>query len=86
MFRPKERTDGTVAWLAACMAHTAGDPNAEPRHFQAALSIPHWRAAMEQEFRALQKMILGNLFLQCLASTSLISSGFLKSRDMLMVL
>ena len=37
------------------MAHTAGDPTAEPRHFQAALSIPHWRAAMEQEFYALQQ-------------------------------
>ncbi|XP_037474264.1 26S proteasome non-ATPase regulatory subunit 13 homolog B-like [Triticum dicoccoides] len=37
------------------MAHTAADPTAEPRHFQAALSIPHWRDAMEQEFQALRK-------------------------------
>ncbi|XP_073358374.1 uncharacterized protein [Aegilops tauschii subsp. strangulata] len=55
IFRPKERTDGTVAWLAACMAHTTADPTAGPRHFQAALSIPHWRAAMEQEVQALHK-------------------------------
>ena len=44
-----------VAWLAACMAHATADPTAEPHHFQAALSIPHWRAAMEQEFQALRK-------------------------------
>jgi hypothetical protein len=25
----------------------------EPRHYQAALSIPHWRTATEQEFQAL---------------------------------
>ena len=37
------------------MAHAAADPTAEPRHFQAALGIPHWRAAMEQEFQALLK-------------------------------
>ena len=37
------------------MAHAAEDPSAEPRHFQAALGIPHWRAAMEQEFQALLK-------------------------------
>ena len=53
--RPKERTDGTVAWIAACMAQTDADPTAEPRHFQAALRIPHWRSAMEQEFQALQR-------------------------------
>ena len=41
VFQPKIRTDGTVAWLAACMAHAAADPTAEPRHFQAALGIPH---------------------------------------------
>ena len=44
-----------MAWLAACMAHIAADPTAEPRHFQAALSIPHWHAAMKQEIQALQK-------------------------------
>ncbi|KAK1667332.1 hypothetical protein QYE76_055491 [Lolium multiflorum] len=53
--RPKQRTDGTVAWLAACIAQSVADPCAEPRHFRAALGIPHWRAAMEQEFDALQK-------------------------------
>ncbi|XP_071681629.1 uncharacterized protein [Lolium perenne] len=50
---PKERTDGTVAWLAACMAHAVDDPTAEPRSYQAAMTIPHWRAAMEQEYQAL---------------------------------
>jgi hypothetical protein len=44
-----------VAWLAACVAHLQADPTAEPRHFQAALDIPHWRAAMEQEIHALKK-------------------------------
>ncbi|KAK1670188.1 hypothetical protein QYE76_058347 [Lolium multiflorum] len=51
--RPRARTDGTVAWLAACMAHSVDDPTAEPRHFQAAMTIPHWRTAMEQEYNAL---------------------------------
>ena len=55
VFRPKERKDGTVAWLATCMAQAQSDPTAEPRHFQAALRIPHWRSAMEQEFQALQR-------------------------------
>jgi hypothetical protein len=35
------------------MAHAAADPNSEPRHFRAALSIPHWREAIETEFDAL---------------------------------
>ena len=52
---PKERTDGTVAWLAACVAHLQDDPAAKPRHFQAALGIPRWRSAMEQEYQALLK-------------------------------
>ena len=51
--RPRKRTDGMVAWLAACMAQSVADPSAEPRHFRAALGVPHWRAAMEQEFSAL---------------------------------
>jgi histone deacetylase 1/2 len=51
--KPKERTDGTVAWLAACIAHLTVDPTVEPQHFRAALGIPHWRTAMEQEFEAL---------------------------------
>jgi hypothetical protein len=37
------------------VADAVANPTAEPRHFQAALGIPHWRAAMEQEFQALQK-------------------------------
>ncbi|KAK1681807.1 hypothetical protein QYE76_042655 [Lolium multiflorum] len=55
VFRPKKRTDGTIAWIAACVADATADPTAEPRHFQDALGIPHWRAAMEHEFQALLK-------------------------------
>jgi histone deacetylase 1/2 len=51
--RRKERTDGTVAWLAACLADAQADPTAEPRNYQAAMSIPHWDAAMADEFQAL---------------------------------
>jgi hypothetical protein len=51
----KQRIDGTVAWLAACVAQAVSDPTAEPRHFRAALGIPHWRDAMEQEYDALIK-------------------------------
>ncbi|KAK1629526.1 hypothetical protein QYE76_003841 [Lolium multiflorum] len=29
------------------------DPSSEPRTYQAAMSIPHWREAMEQEYQAL---------------------------------
>ena len=53
IFKPKERKDGTVAWLAACLAAAVADPSSEPRSYQAALRIPHWREAMEQEFHAL---------------------------------
>ncbi|XP_073363658.1 uncharacterized protein [Aegilops tauschii subsp. strangulata] len=55
IFQPKKRTDGTVAWVAACVAHAEADPTTEPRHFRAALGIPHWRATMEQEIHALQR-------------------------------
>jgi hypothetical protein len=48
-----QRTDGTVTYLAACMAQAVADPTAEPRSYQAAMSIPHWRIAMEQEYQAL---------------------------------
>ncbi|KAK1602234.1 hypothetical protein QYE76_016843 [Lolium multiflorum] len=51
----KQHTDGTVAWLATCMAHASSDPHSKPRRFCAALSIPHWRAAMESEYDALLK-------------------------------
>jgi hypothetical protein len=51
--QPKQGIDGTVAWLAACVAHSIADPTAEPLHFRAALGGPHWRAAMEQEFEDL---------------------------------
>lgn len=37
------------------MAEAKSDPTAEPRHFQVAMSIPHWRTAMEQEYQALLK-------------------------------
>ncbi|XP_071674374.1 uncharacterized protein [Lolium perenne] len=53
--RPKTRTDGTVAWIAACLAQAQSDPTAEPRHYQAAMSIPHWRASMDLEFQALRQ-------------------------------
>ena len=39
----------------ACIAHSVTDPSAEPRHYQAALGIPHWRSAMEQEYQGLLK-------------------------------
>jgi hypothetical protein len=39
--RPKERTDGTVAWIAACLAQAQSDPSAQPCHYQAAMSIPY---------------------------------------------
>jgi hypothetical protein len=51
IFHPHERTDGTVAWLSACMTHV----EVEPQHFQPSMSIPHWRTSMEQEFQAHQK-------------------------------
>jgi histone deacetylase 1/2 len=51
----KQRTDGTVAWLAACVAQAVSDPTVEPRHFRDALGIPHWRDAIEQEYDALIK-------------------------------
>ena len=51
--RPKKYTDGTVAWIVACLAQAQSDPTAEPRHYQAAMSIPHWRAAMDLEIQAL---------------------------------
>jgi hypothetical protein len=35
--------------MAACFAHAT----AKPHHFCAALSVPHWREAMETEFDAL---------------------------------
>jgi histone deacetylase 1/2 len=50
--RPKERTYDIVAWLAACIVHDMEDPTTEPRSYQAAMSILHWRAAMEHEYHA----------------------------------
>jgi hypothetical protein len=32
----KQRTDGTIAWLANCLAEAVSDPHSEPRHFCAA--------------------------------------------------
>jgi hypothetical protein len=51
----KQRTDGTIALLATCMAQATSDPHSEPRHFRAALSIPHWHEAMESEYDVLLK-------------------------------
>jgi hypothetical protein len=45
--QPKQHIDGTVAWLAACIAHSIVDPTAEIHHFKAALGIRHWRSVME---------------------------------------
>ncbi|KAK1680235.1 hypothetical protein QYE76_041083 [Lolium multiflorum] len=53
--RRKERTDGTVAWLATCLSQAVADPTAEPRHYTTAMQIPHWRSAMELEYQALLK-------------------------------
>jgi hypothetical protein len=53
IFRPKERTDGTVAWHTACVTADGADPSSEPHTYQAAMSIPHWREAMEHEYHAL---------------------------------
>ncbi|KAK1606993.1 hypothetical protein QYE76_030666 [Lolium multiflorum] len=53
IIRPRQRTDGTVAWYAACLAAALADPSAEPRNYQAAMSVPHWREAMELEYQAL---------------------------------
>ncbi|KAK1652972.1 hypothetical protein QYE76_070777 [Lolium multiflorum] len=51
---PKKRTDGTVAWSTLRMAHTADLTLTEPRDHREAMASPHWRAAMEAEFLALQ--------------------------------
>jgi hypothetical protein len=56
-FRPPQsaslqRIDGTIACLAAYVAHSVDDPTAEPHHFWAAPCIPRWRTPMEQEFEA----------------------------------
>jgi hypothetical protein len=58
---PRECTDGTVAWIVACLADAQVNPTAEPQHFQAAMSIPHWRAAMYDEFQALLRNSTGCL-------------------------
>ncbi|KAK1653250.1 hypothetical protein QYE76_071055 [Lolium multiflorum] len=52
---PKERTDGIVAWLAACLSQAVADPTAESRHYSVGLQIPHWWHAMELEYHALLK-------------------------------
>jgi histone deacetylase 1/2 len=52
---PKERTDGTIAWLAACLSQAVADPTAEPHPYSAAMQIPHWRQAMELEYQTLIK-------------------------------
>ena len=35
------------------MSAALADPSSEPRTYQAAMRIPHWREAMEQEYQAL---------------------------------
>jgi histone deacetylase 1/2 len=51
--KPKQRTDGTVAWFTACHTHGVTDPTLEPDNHTEALCIPHWRAAIELEYQAL---------------------------------
>jgi hypothetical protein len=84
IFRPKERTDGTVAWIASCVAQAEADPTAEPRHFQAALGFLIGAVIWNRSFRHFRRMILGGWFLLCLESILLILSGSSKSRNMLM--
>lgn len=52
----KERTDGTVTYLATtCMARAHADPESEPTDHRQALHHAHWKEAMESEFSALLK-------------------------------
>jgi hypothetical protein len=44
-----------MAWFTACHTHAITDTSIEPSTYQDALSIPHWRDAMELEFHALMK-------------------------------
>jgi hypothetical protein len=37
------------------MAQAVADPTVEPRSYQAAMSIPHWRTAMEQEYKGIDE-------------------------------
>ncbi|KAK1684406.1 hypothetical protein QYE76_045254 [Lolium multiflorum] len=59
--QPKIRTDGTVAWSSILAAREASKDTAEPCDYRDALRIPHWRAAMETEFSALQENGTSNL-------------------------
>jgi hypothetical protein len=63
--RRKERTDGTIAWIATRLLDAQADPTAEPHHYQAEMSIPHWGAAMEDEFQALQQINTWRLVPPC---------------------
>jgi histone deacetylase 1/2 len=47
-------TDGTVAWNAVLAKRAASKDTSEPGDYHVALSIPHWRDAMEKEFSALR--------------------------------
>jgi histone deacetylase 1/2 len=53
--QPKQRTDGTIAWTATCMAHALSRASAEPRNLSDALSTAHWKSAMDAEYSALLK-------------------------------
>ncbi|KAK1662019.1 hypothetical protein QYE76_050178 [Lolium multiflorum] len=52
---------GTFSVATACVLSfddagcATADPTAEPRHYTAAMQIPHWRSAMELEYQALLK-------------------------------
>ncbi|XP_071676783.1 uncharacterized protein [Lolium perenne] len=53
--KPRQRTDGTVTWMATCLAHAADAAVQEPPDFRHAMTSPPWREAMQQEYDALQR-------------------------------
>jgi hypothetical protein len=54
ILKPKERTDGTVAWNCILAAHGAAKLSHEPLDYEEELRNPNWRDAMEVDFSALQ--------------------------------
>jgi hypothetical protein len=75
--KPKEFTDGTVRY-----GNLAG--NSEPFNLQEALSTPHWKSAMQDEYSALMRNNIWHLVPPQLMS--LIVSEFSKSNKRHMVL
>jgi hypothetical protein len=50
------QTHGVVVWLSTYMAQSEAGPAAEPRHFEASMSIPHCRDLVDQDVHALRKV------------------------------